>query len=82
MPHETRVSVGKNGRIVIPIAIRKAAGLADGGEAVVRLRDGRIEIEPLSLALKRARATVRKYAGNRNLAEELIRERRREAEHE
>lgn len=82
MPQETRVSVGRNGRVVIPMAIRKAAGLAEGGEAVVRLRDGRIEIEPLHLVLKKVRATVRKYAGNRDLAEELIRERRQEAEHE
>ncbi len=82
MPSEARVSVGKNGRLVIPMALRKAAGLAEGGEAIVRLREGRIEIEPLHLALERARRTVREYAGDRRLAEELIRERRKEAEHE
>ncbi len=76
MPLEARVSIAKNGRLVIPMAIRKAAGLAEGGHVVVRLRKGLIKIEPVHLALKRARGTVRRYAKDRDLAEELIRERR------
>ncbi|HUG80269.1 MAG TPA: AbrB/MazE/SpoVT family DNA-binding domain-containing protein [Bryobacterales bacterium] len=36
------------GRVVIPKAVREAAGLRPGDRLDVRYRDGRIEIEPLA----------------------------------
>lgn len=73
------VTIAKNGRLVIPAAFRRALGLAEGGEVTLRLREGCIEIEPPHLSLERARQAVRKYAGGRDLAGELLRERREEA---
>jgi len=41
-----RTTIDGGGRIVIPKAVRDAAGLEPGAEVEVRLRDGRVEIEP------------------------------------
>ncbi|GAB4280329.1 MAG: hypothetical protein Kow0092_35950 [Deferrisomatales bacterium] len=82
MSSQQRVKVAKNGRMVIPAAYRKALRLSDGGEVILRLRDGLLELEPAEQALARAREAVRKYAGTRDLVEELLRERREEASHE
>ncbi|GAB4251813.1 AbrB/MazE/SpoVT family DNA-binding domain-containing protein [Deferrisoma sp.] len=82
MTQQARVSVAKNGRLVIPAALRKAIGLADGGDALLRVRDGRLEIEPLPAAVERAKTMVSRYAAGRNLVDELLRERRGEAERE
>jgi AbrB family looped-hinge helix DNA binding protein len=44
-------TIDSAGRLVIPKAIRDAAGLEPGMPLDVRLRDGKIEIEPRELAV-------------------------------
>jgi AbrB family looped-hinge helix DNA binding protein len=73
-----RVKISKNGRLVIPVPYRRALGLAEGGEVLLRLRDGYLELESPSLTLERACQSVRKYAAGRDLAGELMIERKRE----
>ena len=41
-----RTTIDSAGRVVIPKALRREAGLDGGGEGEVVYRDGRIEIEP------------------------------------
>ena len=77
-----RVKVSKNGRFVIPAPYRRALGLAEGGELLLRMRNGCLLLESPGLTLERARATIRKYAAGRDLAGELLRERREEASDE
>ena len=42
-------AIDSAGRLVIPKAVRDAAGILPGTPLDVRFRDGRIEIEPLPL---------------------------------
>jgi AbrB family looped-hinge helix DNA binding protein len=42
-----RVTIDRAGRLVLPKAIREAAGLTGGREAEVRLSGGVVEIEPI-----------------------------------
>ena len=44
-------TIDKGGRIVVPKAIRVAAGLAPGTEISFRLVSGRVEMEPAPLAV-------------------------------
>lgn len=43
-----QTTIDSAGRMVIPKAVREAAGLRPGDPLDVRYRDGRIEIEPLA----------------------------------
>lgn len=40
------------GRVVIPKSIREELGLGQGGRVAVIVRDGRIEIEPVPVAMR------------------------------
>ncbi|HWD51126.1 MAG TPA: AbrB/MazE/SpoVT family DNA-binding domain-containing protein [Acidimicrobiales bacterium] len=48
-------TIDKAGRVVIPKSMREAAGLGQGAEISIALRDGRIEIEaaPQAVVLER-----------------------------
>jgi AbrB family looped-hinge helix DNA binding protein len=46
------VTIDAAGRIVIPKRIREAAGLVPGEALSVRVRDGRVEIEPAPQKVK------------------------------
>ncbi len=46
-----RTAIDSAGRLVIPKAVRDAAGIQPGTPLEVRFRDGRIEIEPAPLVV-------------------------------
>jgi AbrB family looped-hinge helix DNA binding protein len=72
----------KSGRILIPAAVRRRLGLSEGSQVLVKVEDsGTLEIASRSQALAKARDEIRKYIpAGRDLADELIRDRRAEAE--
>ena len=72
-----RTRVEPDGRVVIPAAARRAAGLDVGDTVVVHVADGEIRIMSLQRAISRAQAIVRRYVpDDRSLVDELIAERR------
>jgi len=74
------VTMAANGRLVIPAQLRGEVGLADGGTLVACVDKGVITPEPLAAVTRRVQAEVRLYVPEgADLAEELVRERRREA---
>lgn len=77
--NETTTKITDGGRIVIPSLFRKELGLNIGDEVVVILFEGEIRILTRSAAAKRASDMVKRYSHRRNLTEELIKERRFEA---
>jgi AbrB family looped-hinge helix DNA binding protein len=74
----------RSGRILIPAAVRHRLGLREGSEVIVRVEEsGQLQVTSRAQALARAQGELRKYVGpNRALADELIAERRAEAERE
>jgi AbrB family looped-hinge helix DNA binding protein len=78
-----RTKVAEGGRVVIPAEYRRAMGLHVGDEVVIRLEGDELRLTTLDQAIARAQSTVRKYVSEgRSLVEELLAERRREAERE
>lgn len=78
-----RTKVAAGGRVVIPAEFRRRLGIHEGDEVILRLDDGEVRILTPKEAIQRAQAIVGQYvAGDRSLADELIAERRREAEGE
>ena len=78
-----RVRIGDGGRLVIPAHLRRELGLKAGDDVVLEVENGELRVRSLRDAIARAQALVRRYLPEgRSLADELIAERRREAERE
>jgi bifunctional DNA-binding transcriptional regulator/antitoxin component of YhaV-PrlF toxin-antitoxin module len=79
----THVTMGANGRLVIPARLRAALKMERGGAFVASLENGAIKLEPLDKVIRRVQANVRRYVPEgSDLAAELSEDRRREADRE
>ncbi len=77
------ISVADNGRIVLPLALRRRLDVVRGGTLVIREEDGRLLLESSDAAITRAQDIVRRFAPNATgVVDELSAERRAEAERE
>jgi AbrB family looped-hinge helix DNA binding protein len=75
------LSVGPNGRVVIPAAIHAELGVKNGGRLIARMVDGALVLEPIEVAVRRVQALVRQYVPDgAGIVDELIAERRAAAE--
>lgn len=73
----------KSGRILIPAAIRRKLNLKEGSEIILHVDETGIHMGTREQALARIHERLRRYIHkDRTLSEELIRERRAEAERE
>lgn len=80
---ESVARLGKSGRLVIPAKIRRALDLHPGDELLLRVEEDGLRLSTRAQAIARAQALVRRYISeDRSLADELIAERREEAERE
>ena len=77
-----RLAIGTNGEIVLPELVERALGLHRGGIAIAEFDGAGLSIMSSSAALRRAQDFVRSLNIPRgvSLADELIADRRREAE--
>lgn len=76
------VRIGPQGRIVIPAAVREELSLGVGDELSTRVEDGCLVLERREDVARRLRGRYAAIAPDRSLSEELISERRKEAEAE
>jgi AbrB family looped-hinge helix DNA binding protein len=75
------VRIIEGGKLVIPAAMRRALGIASGDTVMVGIEDGELRIRSLAKAVERAQAIVgRRVPRAASLADELIADRRSEAE--
>ena len=76
--------MASNGRLVIPAAMRTEIGLAEGGKLVPRVENGVVVLEPIDIAIRRAKDMVRAYLpkSGMSLVDEVIAERHEDAARE
>lgn len=77
------VKMAPSGRLVIPMELRAALGMGEGGSFLASLENGSVRLRPLADVVAEVQAEVRRYVPpGTSLSDELIEERRREAERE
>ncbi len=77
------VKLSKEGRILIPAAIRTGLGLSEGSQLGIRIDNGEIRLFDKSQALRKAQALASKYKKpNENVVDEFLAERRVQAARE
>lgn len=75
--------VVSGGRVQLPMAMRTAAGLADGDTVVLKLVDGEIHLLSQKAMLARVRARLKPFVPDGvSMVDELLAERRLEAARE
>ena len=81
MADVTRLLAG--GRIVIPVALRRALHLGVGDTLVIEIVDGELRVFTPQHAIQRAQQLLAPYLSDKpSLADELIADRRAEAAHD
>ena len=82
-PLQAKAKVDDAGRLLIPAEIRKALGIEPGKYVVMRVEDNELRIWTFDETIRRVQESVRRYIPEGvSLSDELIAERRREAERE
>ena len=77
------VKLEKSGRVLIPAVIRRKLNLKEGSEVLLRVDEAGIQMGTREQALARIHRRLRRYIPeSRVLSEELVQERRAEAERE
>ena len=75
--------VVEGGRIIVPAAFRKSMGLSKGDTVFMELHGDELRVRPARSALRRIQAKLRALAPSEgSVSDELIAERRAEAERE
>lgn len=78
-----RVRIIEGGKLVIPASMRRELGIGTGDTVLVDVADGELRVRSLSKAIARAQAILRRHVPEGvSLVDELIADRRREAERE
>lgn len=79
-----RARIDKAGRVLIPAKLRDELKLGPGDPVVLETRDDELHLRPYKTAIREAQAIIRKYFPDpdRSLVDELIAQRRREADDE
>ena len=76
------VTIGRQGRLVIPAPLRRRLGIAAGDVLVARAEDDRLVLERREAVLARLRRRFAKVPAEISLVDELLAERREEARRE
>ncbi|MGH3964357.1 MAG: AbrB/MazE/SpoVT family DNA-binding domain-containing protein [Pseudonocardiaceae bacterium] len=81
--HHGEITVNEQGRVTIPVQVRRAAGIEAGVPLVVYVEDGRVVIETRDQLADRIRRDVAAtWTGDGSVVDELITDRRAEAARE
>ena len=76
------VTVGPQGRLVVPAPLRRRLGIEVGDVLVARAEEDRLVLERRQAILRRIRSRFAQVPGEVSLVDELIAERREEAKRE
>lgn len=82
MSQSVRVSLGKQGRLVIPAQMRRSLGLQEGDQLIARAESGKIVIEKPEVIEQRLKARLAHIPKERSIVDEFIAERHEAAKQE
>ena len=78
---EQAAQIDSSGRLVVPAPIRRAMGLRPGDEVVFVVEEDGLRLLTAAQAVRRAQSLIRRHVpSGRRLSEELLADRRTEAE--
>jgi AbrB family looped-hinge helix DNA binding protein len=83
MSHREQITIGERGRLVLPASVRSALGLTPGTRMLLSTEpDGSLRLRPYRAVADESRGLFADLAEGGSLVDELVAERRAEAERE
>ena len=82
MEEHNEIQLSAQGRIVIPAALRRTLGFNPGDKLIAHQEQGRLVLEKASSVKRRLQQRFAHIPAETSLADQLIAERRQEAEQE
>ena len=73
------VKVASNGRMVLPLPVRKAMGLHGDGKVILTIEDDQVRLSPIGHGVSRAQALYREHAKQARTTDDFLSERKAEA---
>ncbi|WP_082537453.1 MULTISPECIES: AbrB/MazE/SpoVT family DNA-binding domain-containing protein [unclassified Aureimonas] len=74
----TDVRISANGRMVLPLAVRKAMGLSGEARVIVTVEGDEVRLSPIKHVVTRLQGLYREHAKNDADTEAFLEERRRD----
>ena len=69
------VRVAANGRMVLPVAVRRAMGLTGDTKVVLKVKDGKVTLSSLAENVRWAQEMYRKHAKSGRTVDDFLRDR-------
>lgn len=73
------IQVAANGRMVLPVSVRKAMGLQGNTKVILTIEDDQVRLSPIGHGVSRAQSLYREHASVVRTTEDFLNERRVEA---
>lgn len=73
------IRLAENGRMVLPLSVRKAMGLRGDTKVILTLEDDEVRLSPVGHGVSRAQALYREHAKIARTTEDFLADRRDEA---
>lgn len=69
---EQHIKIGEGGRLIIPVAYRKALSLKVGDELILRLEDGELRLFQQKHAIERIRDAFRQNIETKKITDDFL----------
>lgn len=76
------VKVASNGRMILPLSVRKAMGLQGEAKVILTIENDEVRLSPIGHGVSRAQALYRDHARHARTTDDFLDERRSEADAE
>ncbi len=73
------IKIAANGRMILPVSVRKAMGLHGDGKVILTIEDDQIRLSPIGHGVSRAQALYRAHAKHARTTDDFLQDRNAEA---
>ena len=73
------IKVASNGRMVLPLSVRKAMGLHGEAKVILTIEDDEVRLSPIARGVSRAQALYREHAKTVRTTNDFLSDRKAEA---
>ena len=77
--HSIDIKVASNGRMILPLSVRKAMGLHGEAKVILTVEDDQVRLSPIGHGVSRAQALYREHAKHPRTTADFLDDRRAEA---